>query len=155
MPWSPISSALPNKQGQRPRRSFILYKQTKRYENSLNRSFTRHFFTLQVSPHSPSRVVRQLSIPSVNANQISNDDLFEHLDDAETPYPILISSNEPLNILEEMGFTDRAENQRLLAQNQNDLSAVIDLLTARNSIETDWKAAVTFCLHRYLWTQAV
>jgi hypothetical protein len=59
------------------------------------------------------------------------------LDNIETPNPILISSNEPMQILEDMGFTDRAANERLMAQHHNDLNAVIEVLTSRNSTETD------------------
>lgn len=53
------------------------------------------------------------------------DDFFEHVDD-EQP------SNEPMNSLIEMGFTNRAQNQRLLQDHHNDLNKVIEILTLEN-----------------------
>ena len=94
-------------------------------------------------------------MPSANTNQSSTDDHFEHLDDFETPNPTLISSNEPIHILEEMGFVDRAENQRLMAQHHNDLSAVIEVLTSRNTIEFDWSTNPNFFRRRHFPSQTI
>lgn len=94
-------------------------------------------------------------MPTVNTNQSSTDDHFEHLDDFETPNPILISSNEPLHILEEMGFADRGENQRLMAQYHNDLSAVIEVLTSRNALEFDWSTTDYSIRRRYFPSKTI
>lgn len=53
------------------------------------------------------------------------DDYFEHIEDEEQSS----ISNEPLDILIEMGFTNRAQNQRLLHDNNQDLNKVIEILT--------------------------
>jgi hypothetical protein len=38
----------------------------------------------------------------------------------------------------EMGFANRAKNQRLLRENANDLAKVIELLTLDNNEDVDW-----------------
>ena len=54
-------------------------------------------------------------------DQVSTtDELFEHVE------------NEPMNILFEMGFKNRAQNQRLLENHQNDLNKVIEILTVES-----------------------
>ncbi|CAF1311770.1 unnamed protein product [Rotaria sordida] len=50
-----------------------------------------------------------------------------------------ISSSDPMKILIEMGFANRAKNQRLLKENANDLAKVIELLTIDNN-DSDWFA---------------
>jgi hypothetical protein len=59
----------------------------------------------------------------------TNDDVFEHLDRERT-------SNEPLELLSQMGFVDQAKNQRLLNDNGNDLVKVIELLTSSAADES-------------------
>ena len=43
-----------------------------------------------------------------------------------------------MQILIEMGFANRAKNQRLLAENDNDLDKVIELLTSDVDDDADW-----------------
>ena len=55
------------------------------------------------------------------------DDFFEHISDDDTLDAVLCSA--PIDMLTEMGFVDRAKNQQLLAENNNDLTRVIEILT--------------------------
>ncbi|CAF1334234.1 unnamed protein product [Rotaria sp. Silwood1] len=63
----------------------------------------------------------------INTRNSSVDDFFEHVDYSETTNRNLSLSNDPMEILIEMGFGDREKNQRLLAENNNDLNKVIEL----------------------------
>ena len=66
------------------------------------------------------------------------DDFFEHVESDETANRNLTLSNDPMDILIEMGFCNRAKNQRLLAENDNDLNKVIEFLTNDNHEDVDW-----------------
>ena len=48
-----------------------------------------------------------------------------------------IPSKDPMKALVEMGFANRARNQRLLRENANDLAKVIELLTLENNDDVD------------------
>ncbi|CAF0746169.1 unnamed protein product [Rotaria sp. Silwood1] len=50
---------------------------------------------------------------------------------------ISTDSSDPMKTLIEMGFANRAKNQRLLKENANDLAKVIELLTIDNN-DSDW-----------------
>jgi hypothetical protein len=77
---------------------------------------------------------------AANRNQINADDFFEHVEENETQNTNIIPSNDPMEILIEMGFANRAKNQLLLTENRNDLNKVIELLTIDNNDDTDWFA---------------
>ena len=62
----------------------------------------------------------------------STDDVFEHLE------PPRQFSNEPMDLLVDMGFVDREKNQRLLNENHQDLTKVIELLSFENDPTADW-----------------
>ena len=51
-----------------------------------------------------------------------------------------MSSIDPMKTLVEMGFANRAKNQRLLRENGNDLAKVIERLTVDNIEDPDWFA---------------
>jgi hypothetical protein len=62
------------------------------------------------------------------------DDLFEHVNRNEHS----ILTNDPMEILIEMGFVDRLKNQRLLAEHNNNLNKVIEVLTNDANINGIW-----------------
>ncbi|CAF5186184.1 unnamed protein product, partial [Rotaria magnacalcarata] len=69
-----------------------------------------------------------------SSTQNSNvDDFFEHVEFSDTGNRHLSLSNDPMEILIEMGFCNREKNQRLLVENNNNLSKVIELLTDDNN----------------------
>ncbi len=76
----------------------------------------------------------------INTANPSVDDYFEHVDENEPTNRNLILSNDPMEILIEMGFANRGKNQRLLSENNNDLDKVIELLTTDSSEDADWFA---------------
>jgi hypothetical protein len=47
-------------------------------------------------------------------------------------------SNEMMSYLIEMGFANRARNQRLLDENANNLGKVIELLTVDTTDDSNW-----------------
>lgn len=49
-------------------------------------------------------------------------------------------TEDQMQALIEMGFVNRAKNQRLLRENANDLAKVIELLTLDSNDDTDWFA---------------
>jgi len=65
---------------------------------------------------------------------------FDHIEENSTTTTSvnLISSNDPMKALIEMGFANRAKNQRLLRDNANDLAKVIELLTLDNNEDVNW-----------------
>jgi len=74
-------------------------------------------------------------VNSVNSNA---DEFFEHIEENEPINNNSILSNDPIEILIEMGFADRTKNQILLEKNNNDLNKVIELLTTANNENADW-----------------
>jgi hypothetical protein len=89
------------------------------------------FNTLQAHDETLPPVQRPVLINTVNSTP---DDIFEHINRDEHS----ILSNDPMEILIEMGFVDRTKNQRLLAENNNDLNKVIELLTNDTNINGIW-----------------
>ncbi|CAF1353756.1 unnamed protein product [Adineta steineri] len=86
------------------------------------------FNTLQANDEFNTPVQEQQ--PLIETNNSNNDDYFEHVEDNENS----ILSNNPIDILIEMGFANRQTNQLLLSENNNDLNRVIEILTG-GSIE--------------------
>jgi hypothetical protein len=80
---------------------------------------------------------QQTLINTANSNV---DDFFEHVEENEATSTNSVLSNDPLEILIEMGFANRGKNLRLLAQNENDLNKVIELLTNDGNEDADWFA---------------
>lgn len=76
----------------------------------------------------------------INSANPSVDDYFEHIEENEPTNRNSILSNDPMQILVEMGFANRKKNQRLLTENNNDLNKVIELLTTDSTDDTDWYA---------------
>lgn len=66
----------------------------------------------------------------INTQNSNTDDFFEHIENNEPINNSSILSNDPMDILIEMGFVNRTKNQRLLAENNSDLNKIIELLTA-------------------------
>jgi hypothetical protein len=97
------------------------------------------FNTLQaqdeMSPFVQQQQQQQILINTVNSDA---DDYFEHVEDNETGSLNSILSNDPIEILIEMGFANRTMNQKLLAENNNDLNKVIELLTSNTNENADW-----------------
>jgi len=73
----------------------------------------------------------------INTANPSVDDYFEHVEENEPTNRNLILSNDPMEILIEMGFANRGKNQRLLSENNNDLDKVIELLTTDSTEHAD------------------
>jgi hypothetical protein len=88
-----------------------------------------------MSPFVQQQQQQQILINTVNSDA---DDYFEHVEDNETGSPNSILSNDPIEILIEMGFANRTMNQKLLAENNNDLNKVIELLTSNTNENADW-----------------
>jgi len=65
---------------------------------------------------------------------------FEHIEESQTTSRDSILSNDPMEILIEMGFANRTKNQRLLTENNNDLNKVIEWLTNDNNEDAEWFA---------------
>ncbi|CAF1331847.1 unnamed protein product [Adineta steineri] len=86
------------------------------------------FNTLQANDEFNTPVQEQQ--PLIETNNSNNDDYFEHVEENENS----ILSNNPIDILIEMGFANRQTNQLLLSENNNDLNRVIEILTG-GSIE--------------------
>ena len=61
-------------------------------------------------------------------------------DAIEIPAPSanVTSSKDPMKTLVEMGFANRAKNQRLLRENANNLAKVIELLTLETNEDVDF-----------------
>lgn len=49
-----------------------------------------------------------------------------------------MSEQDPMSVLINMGFANRAKNQRLLRENANDLAKVIELLSLDSHEDSDW-----------------
>lgn len=47
-------------------------------------------------------------------------------------------AQDPMSVLINMGFANRAKNQRLLRENANDLAKVIELLSLDSHEDSDW-----------------
>ncbi|CAM2715589.1 unnamed protein product [Rotaria socialis] len=101
------------------------------------------FHTLQAYEEpvaSVSPPVREQEKPtlfnSFNPNQVDNHGL-SVLSNGTSTSINSSSSSDPMKKLIEMGFANRAKNQRLLKANANDLAKVIELLTIEND-DTDW-----------------
>jgi hypothetical protein len=88
-----------------------------------------------MSPFVQQQQQQQILINTVNSDA---DDYFEHVEDNETGSLNSILSNDPIEILIEMGFANRTMNQKLLAENNNDLNKVIELLTSNTNENADW-----------------
>jgi hypothetical protein len=88
-----------------------------------------------MSPFVQQQQQQQILINTVNSDA---DDYFEHVEDNATESLNSILSNDPIEILIEMGFANRAMNQKLLAENNNDLNKVIELLTSNTNENADW-----------------
>ncbi|CAF5218863.1 unnamed protein product, partial [Rotaria magnacalcarata] len=73
---------------------------------------------------------------SFNPNQVNNHGLSVLSNETSTSINSS-SSSDPMKKLIEMGFANRAKNQRLLNANANDLAKVIELLTIEND-DADW-----------------
>jgi hypothetical protein len=76
----------------------------------------------------------------INTAHSNIDDFFEHVEENETPNNNSVFSNDPMEILIEMGFANRGKNQQLLSENNNDLNKVIELLTNDGNEDSDWFA---------------
>jgi hypothetical protein len=76
-------------------------------------------------------------INTFNETETSTNGFFDHIESTTTSVNS-ISSNNPMKTLVEMGFANRAKNQRLLRENANDLAKVIELLTLENNEDVDW-----------------
>jgi hypothetical protein len=76
-------------------------------------------------------------INTFNISPTSTNGFFEHIGENSTSINS-ISSNDPMKKLVEMGFANRAKNQRLLKENANDLAKVVELLTLENNDDGDW-----------------
>jgi hypothetical protein len=76
-------------------------------------------------------------VNTFSPTETTTNGFFDHI---EIPAPSAnsISSNDPMKTLVEMGFANRAKNQRLLRENANDLAKVIELLTLENNEDVDW-----------------
>ncbi len=79
-------------------------------------------------------------INTFDTSQTSTNGFFDRIEEHSTPTASFnsMSSNDPMYALIEMGFANRAKNQRLLRENANDLAKVIELLTLDNNEDVDW-----------------
>jgi len=80
-------------------------------------------------------------INTFNISPTNTNAFFDRIDDNSTTTTSSvnsISSNDPMKKLIEMGFANRAKNQRLLKENANDLAKVIELLTIDNNEDVEW-----------------
>ncbi|CAF2555925.1 unnamed protein product [Rotaria sp. Silwood2] len=91
--------------------------------------------TTQSHHHQQQQQQQQRTL--VNTRNSSVDDFFEHVDYSETTNGNLSLSNDPMEILIEMGFVNREKNQRLLVENKNDLNKVIELLADDDNDDVD------------------
>jgi len=74
-------------------------------------------------------------VNTFNTSPSNTNGFFEHIDG--TTRTTSIYSEDQMKKLIEMGFANRAKNQRLLAENANDLAKVIELLTLDNNDDVD------------------
>ncbi|CAF1161817.1 unnamed protein product [Adineta ricciae] len=93
------------------------------------------FNTLQANDETNLIPVQQQIEPTTEiVNPPVNDDCFEHVGE-DAPSNI---TNDPIQILIEMGFVNRQKNQRLLSEHSNDLTKVIEVLTAESNDDLNW-----------------
>ncbi len=79
-------------------------------------------------------------VNTFNTNQPNTNGFIDHIEETSPPTSIISnisSSSDPMKTLIEMGFANRAKNQRLLKENANDLAKVIELLTLDNNEDVD------------------
>ncbi|CAM4859019.1 unnamed protein product [Rotaria socialis] len=88
--------------------------------------------TLQATDEKTRKIQYQEETRSSTQNS-NVDDFFEHVEFSDMGNRHLSLSNDPIEILIEMGFCNREKNQRLLVENNNNLSRVIELLTDDNN----------------------
>jgi len=99
------------------------------------------FHTLQAldepitSVTSPVQEQQPTLVNTFNTSPSNTNGFFEHID--STTRTSSIYSEDQMKKLIEMGFANRAKNQRLLAENANDLAKVIELLTLDNNDDVD------------------
>jgi len=78
-------------------------------------------------------------VNTFNTSQTSTAAFFDRIEENSiTTNANSISSKDQMQTLIEMGFANRARNQRLLRENANDLAKVIELLTLDNNEDADW-----------------
>ncbi len=79
-------------------------------------------------------------VNTFNISPTNTNGFIDHIEDNSTATSSInsISSNDPMKKLIEMGFANRAKNQRLLKENANDLAKVIELLTIDNNEDVEW-----------------
>lgn len=75
-------------------------------------------------------------INTFNSSQSTGESFFEQIEASATS----ISSMDPMKTLIAMGFANRAKNQRLLRENDDDLTRVIEQLTLDVNEDADWFA---------------
>ncbi|CAF0766785.1 unnamed protein product [Adineta steineri] len=77
-------------------------------------------------------------VNTFNKTSINTNGLFEHINSTQPIRTNSFTSDDQMKTLIEMGFANRAKNQRLLRENANDLAKVIELLTLETNDEVDW-----------------
>ncbi|UJR33059.1 hypothetical protein I4U23_020518 [Adineta vaga] len=104
------------------------------------------FNTLQAfdessTPATPTTQEEQPKLVNTFAASPTNTNgFFEHIEQISITRTDSFPSEDQMQALIEMGFVNRAKNQRLLRENANDLAKVIEFLTLDCNDDTDWFA---------------
>jgi hypothetical protein len=96
------------------------------------------FNTLQANDETIQPIQQQQQPILINTSNSNPDDLFEHIEEDEATANDSSLENDLMNVLIEMGFVDRAKNQKLLQENNYDMEKVVECLANENDENDDF-----------------